>query len=199
METETQLAFQGTSEEQELAARAFEVMKRKGMLFGANAPIRMSGEAIAKALTKEGGAMAGADTAKVTRQLTAALEQNASVFGRESNGDFVTTKSGRAPQQSNGDSNTHTFRQRLNTEATALDAERSREYAETLMTRAAEREAFIDTLADMPAPPAPRNTPNLPPQPARPIQFDTLIRAEELPQPPEPEVEEVAPAASTLR
>ena len=191
METETQLAFEGTKEEKEMAARAFDVMKRKGMLFGANAPIKMSAEAIVKALTKEGGAMSGADAARLTPTLVSALEKNPDVFGREENGDFVTTKSGRAPHAQNGGQSTHSFKQRLNTEATTLDAGASREYAESLMTRAAEREAFIDTLADLPAPPSPRNTPHLPPQPHKPVEFQTLIPSHLIPQPPVVEPEEV--------
>lgn len=201
METETQLAFEGTKEEQELATRAFDVMKRKGMLFGANAPIRMSAEAIAKALTKEGGAMSGGDVGKLAPQISKTLEKNPDVFAREDNGDFATTKAGRAYHAGQGQGpNTHTFKQRLNTQVTALDAGASREYAESLVNRAAEREAFIDTLADLPAPPAPRNTPHLPPQPVRPIEFQTLIPQHLIPQPPpveqpqeEPEVIEPAP------
>ncbi|HEY0071049.1 MAG TPA: hypothetical protein VGE04_13865 [Chloroflexia bacterium] len=199
METETQLAFEGTKEQQEIAARAFEVMKRKGMLFGANAPIKMSADAIVKALTKEGGAMAGHSAAELTPRVVSALEKNPAVFGREATGDFVTTKSGHAPGHApgtqGGDQNAHTFKQRLNTEATKLDAGASREYAETLVTRAAEREAFIDTLADLPAPPSPRNTPHLPPQPPKRVEFQTLIPAHLLPPPPvvvQPE-EEVEP------
>lgn len=199
METETQLAFQGTAEEQELATRSFEVMKRKGMLFGANAPIRMGTAAIAKALTKEGGAMSGADAGRLAPQITAALEKNPDVFAREDSGDFATTKAGRAYRPAQGPTqvqNTHTFKQRLNTEVTALDAGASREYAESLVNRAAERSAFIDTLADLPAPPAPRNTPHLPPQPVRPIEFQTLIPQHLIPQPPvveEPEEQPEAP------
>ncbi|MEA2573251.1 MAG: hypothetical protein QOH93_549 [Chloroflexia bacterium] len=196
METETQIAFEGTKEEKEIAARAFDVMKRKGMLFGANAPIKMSADAIVKALTKEGGAMSGGNATQLTRKLVSALEKNPEVFGREANGDFVTTKSGHAPHSQNGDRNTHTFKQRLNTEATTLDAGASREYVEGLMNRAAEREAFIDTLADLPAPPAPRNTPHLPPQPHKPVEFQTLIPSHLIPQPvvPEPEEEPAQPA-----
>lgn len=197
METETQLAFEGTKEQQEIAARAFEVMKRKGMLFGANAPIKMSADAIVKALTKEGGAMPGRSAAELTPRVVSALEKNPTVFGREATGDFVTTKlghaPGHAPHPQGGDQNTHTFKQRLNTEATKLDAGASREYAETLVTRAAEREAFIDTLADLPAPPSPRNTPHLPPQPPKRVEFQTLIPAHLLPPPPvvvQPEEEE---------
>ena len=55
MGTDTQLSFVGTDEEQRIAGYAFEAMKRKGILFAANAPIRMSAENIAKVLTKVGG------------------------------------------------------------------------------------------------------------------------------------------------
>ncbi len=194
MDTETQLAFVGTLEEQELAARAFEVMKRKGMLFGANAPIKMTAEAVAKALTKAGGPMAGDDPARLAPAVALALEHNPEVFAK-SGKDFVTTKAGRAYHtgEAPAESGSHTFKERLNTGATTLNADASREYAETLANRAAERSAFIDTLAELPAPPAPLNTPHLPPQPTRPIEFQTLIPQHLIPQPPpveEPEEEE---------
>src|SRR5207253_11507159 len=94
METETQAAFEGTKEEQKIAGYAFEAMKRKGILFGANAPIRMSVDAIAKALTKPGGPMADTDPRKLGHKIEAALLKNEAVFGRADNGEFVTTKAG---------------------------------------------------------------------------------------------------------
>src|SRR5437763_5352978 len=96
METETQMAFVGTDEEQGIAAHAFEAMKRKGILFGANAPIRMSVDAIAAALTKPGGPMAGTGAEQLKPKIQASLLKNEAVFARDATGEFVTTKAGRA-------------------------------------------------------------------------------------------------------
>ncbi len=112
MATETQIAYEGTKEEQELAARAFDVIKRKHILHGVNVPIKMSLSAIVEALTKTGGAMAGNKPDAVARKLEAALRHNSAVFAEGDNGEFITTKAGHAPN--NGQSqNTHTFKQRL--------------------------------------------------------------------------------------
>src|SRR5213075_2153556 len=102
MDTETQLAFEGTKDEQKIAGYAFEAMKRKGILFGANAPIRMSVDAIAKALTKPGGPMADADPGKLSHKIEVALLKNGAVFDRAANGEFVTTKAGRAFKDETG-------------------------------------------------------------------------------------------------
>ncbi|MDQ6694059.1 MAG: hypothetical protein M3014_06515 [Chloroflexota bacterium] len=189
MDTETQIAFKGTEEEQHLATRTFEVMKRKGMLFGANAPIKMSVDAIVKALTKEGGALIGGSAGEITQQVERVLLNNGTVFGREENGDFVTTKAGHAPAGKQGDK-MHTFERRINTEAKALDQASAKEYAESLVNRAAERNALIDTLAEMPAPPPPTVKSQYMPQPLltpRGTETSTLIRQELIPRPPEPE------------
>jgi hypothetical protein len=112
METETQLQFQGSSEEQKIASHAFEAMKRKGMLFAANAPIRMSAESIAKVLTKAGGAMSGTAPEKLAPKIEAALLKNEAVFAHADNGEFVTTKAGRA-YRTGDESATHTFKHHL--------------------------------------------------------------------------------------
>src|SRR5437879_4139377 len=143
METETQLAFAGTKEEQNIASHAFEAMKRKGMLFGANAPIRMSAEGIAKVLTKEGGVMAGVTMSDLIPKIEASLSKNGAVFAKADNGEFVTTKAGHAYNAggTGGGENTHTFKQRLNAQAVNLDAEAAKEYADSLVNRAAQRAA----------------------------------------------------------
>ncbi|MFL5734854.1 MAG: hypothetical protein ACJ78Q_16985 [Chloroflexia bacterium] len=190
METETQLAFEGTKDEQKLAAHAFEAMKRKGILFGAHAPIRMSVDNIVAALTKTGGAMAGTAAAQLKPKVEAALLKNPEVFAREESGEFVTTKAGRV-FRTESSQNEHTFKDRLNTEAVSLDPEAAKEYAESLVNRAAaraERTAIVDNFADMRtmssmAPPLPHG-----PQ----INFDsaTVIPQHLIPQPPPAEVEE---------
>src|SRR5438477_2214132 len=166
METETQLAFVDTEKEQKIAFHAFEAMKRKGMLFAANAPIRMSAEGIAKVLTKDGGAMAGADPAELTPKIEASLSKNDAVFGKADNGEFVTTKAGHA-YHAGGSVNTHTFKERLNTQATNLDAEAAKEYADSLVNRAAQRadrSTLMDTVIEfrpMPVSPPIQHTPHI--------------------------------------
>src|SRR3954452_22745674 len=122
MATETQIAFEGTKEEQDLAGRAFDIIKRKHILHGVNAPIKMSVPAIVDALTKAGGPMAGTKPASLTPKVEAALRRNSAVFAEGDNGEFITTKAGHAPNVGQSQ-NTHTFKERLNTEAKALAPE----------------------------------------------------------------------------
>ncbi len=143
MATETQVAFRGTETQKELAARAFDVMRRKGMMFGANAPIRMSLRSIADALARAGGSMAGANVDALIANLRAALSLNEETFAQEANDGFVTTKSGRAPHTGGGP-NTHTFKERLNSGATSLDSEKSKKYEESIVDLTASR--FEKTL-----------------------------------------------------
>jgi hypothetical protein len=138
METETQLAFVGTKEEQNIASHAFEAMKRKGIMVAVNTPIRMSVEAIAKVLTKEGGPMAGTSAADLAPKIDAALAKNKAVFARADKGEYVTTKSGHA-QRAGEDENSHTFKQRLNTQAQSIDVEAAKEYEDSLVNKAAQR------------------------------------------------------------
>lgn len=193
MDTETQIAFVGTKDEQKIAAYAFEAMKRKGMLFAANAPIRMSADSIAQVLTKPGGPMAGTKAETLKSKVEAILSKNEAVFARADNGEFVTTKAGHAYKIETAQ-NTHTFKDRLNTQAAALDAEAAKEYADSLVNRAAaraERVSVVDSLIDM------RVMPTAPPLPHAPqITFDsaTVIPQHLIPHPPvvetprEPEV-----------
>jgi hypothetical protein len=184
METETQSAFVGTKDEQKIAGYAFEVMKRKGMLFAANAPIRMSVDSIAKALTKPGGPMAGTKVESLIPKIEASLSKNETVFARADSGEFVTTKAGRAYHGGGGD-NAHTFKERLNAEAVSLDSEAAKEYAESLVNRAAARaerttlqiDSIIDLRPSAVAPPV-QHTPQ--------ITFDsaTVIPQHLAPHPP---------------
>ncbi|HEX9990422.1 MAG TPA: hypothetical protein VGE45_18330 [Chloroflexia bacterium] len=199
MATETQIAFEGTAKEQELAARAFEVMKRKGMLFGANSPIKMTVESIAQALTKEGAPLSGEDPQALASKLEATLRKNKAVFAPGDKGEYVTTKAGHAPH-SGGSENTHTFKDRLNTGATTLDQEASKEYAASLVSRTAnraERSAVMDTSV-IEIPVAPQLRPSMAPTPAlRPNETQTIIPQHLIPHPPvveEEEEEEEAPA-----
>ncbi len=188
MATDTQPAFKGTKAEQELAARAFEVMKRKGILFSANAPIRMTVEAIAAALTREGGPMAGSDPAALAPKIEAALSKNEEVFARGENGEFITTKAGRAYRPEQGDQ-VHTFKQRLNPQATTLDPEAAREYAASLASRTtgrAERSAIADTIVEIPTPVTVRPAAR---PPVGPPEAPTVIPPHLIPEGPAVEVE----------
>ncbi|HKP52767.1 MAG TPA: hypothetical protein VJ183_08935 [Chloroflexia bacterium] len=204
MATETQAAFKGTEAQQELAARTFEVMKRKGMLFGANAPIRMSLQSIADALTKPGGPLAGTDASTLIPDLRASLLQNEEVFAREANDEFVTTKAGRA-FHSGGGPNIHTFKERLNIGATSLDVEKAKEYEASIVDLAAsraEKSAMLEEEEEEEAPPPPIRI-QLPTSPfPRNLENSTIIPAHLIPEPlrppvPEPpqEVEVEAPPA----
>ena len=105
----------------------------------------------------------------------------------------MTTKAGHA-YKIETTQNTHTFKDRLNTEASTLDAEAAKEYADSLVNRAAaraERISIVDSLIDM------RTMPVAPPLPHGPqITFDsaTVIPQHLIPHPPivesprEPEV-----------
>lgn len=192
MSTETQLAWEGTKEEQQLAAHAFEVIKRKGMLFAANTPIRMTTQAIAQALTREGGPKAGDDPAKLTKKLEAALQRNSAVFAPGNAGEFITTKSGTAPHTEKTE-NTHTFKERLKADATDLDPGAAREYATSLITRSAnraERSAFMEIVEDVSDVPELRTTYFTTPAFSPGIGRPTVIPAHMIPQPPVIEREE---------
>ena len=154
MATETQIAFQGTIEEQELALRAFEAIKRKHVLHGVNAPIKMTAAAIAEALTKSGGPMAGTKASDLAPRLEAAMRANPAVFAEGDHGEFYTTKSGRAPSVTRSE-NTHTFKERLKSDATELDADAARQYHSTLVSKSASRAERSALLESVPEPPPP--------------------------------------------
>jgi hypothetical protein len=198
MATETQIAFKGTDTQKELAQAAFEAMKRKGFLFGANAPIRMGLDAIVTALTKAGGPMAGQPPAKLKPDLEAALGLNPEVFAREGD-EYITCKSGHAPAGAGGD-NAHTFKDRLNIQAHQLDAEEAAQYRASIIDLSATRDEKIFASEDMEeeeAPPQPHHH-HVPrshhPMPELRSIAASIIPAEEippewLPPVPEPELE----------
>lgn len=183
MDTDTQLSFAGTEEDKTIAAQAFEVMKRKGILFAANAPIRMTVEGIAKALTKAGGVLEGQDPTKLAPKIEGALLKNEAVFARSENGEFVTTKSGHAYRVAGSQAASHTFKERLNADATALNADAAKEYAESLIHKAAarsDRPVVADALPEMPS--MPSITP-LPHTPHITFEHTTVIPQHLMPQP----------------
>ncbi|MEO5953354.1 MAG: hypothetical protein ABIQ44_12885, partial [Chloroflexia bacterium] len=143
-----QVAFNGTKEQQELATRAFDAVKRKYPLYAVNAPMKTTLAAIIDNLTKAGGPYAGTKPADLSPKLEAALHANPEVFTDLGGGEFATTKAGHAPNIG-GNANTHTFKERLNQGATLLDADKADEYKSQLhsqTTTRAERTAILEDL-----------------------------------------------------
>ena len=202
MATETQIAFEGTKEEQELASRAFDIIKRKHL----SARRQRSNQdepvpAIVEALTKPGGPMAGDKPDTIAPKLEKALRHNSAVFAEGDNGDSLPPKRGTL-QMSSRRRTTHTFKQRLNTDAKALDAEAAKEYQSSLVNRTttrAERSTVLESVPEMPAPspirpiyPAPVSTPY-----SRSNDIPTLIPQAHVVKEREPEEVQAAPAPVT--
>ncbi len=190
MDIETQIAFEGTKEQQKLAARAFEAMKRKGMLFSASSPIKMTLEGLVKALAKD-PEVGENDPDKLAPKIKAVLNKNEAIFARGNKDEYITTKAGRAPQTAQSDTS-HTFKQRMNSEATALDADAAKEYAASLVTRTAnraEKSSLIETIIEIPVQPMTRPTYVVPPS-NRSLDIQTIIPKHLIPQLPVMEQEE---------
>ncbi len=201
-----QVAFHGTKEEQEMAARAFDVVKRKYPLYAVNAPMKMSLAAIAEMLTKAGGPYAGTKPADLATRLEAALQANPDVFADMGDGEFATTKAGHAPNTGGADS-THTFRERLNQEATVLAPEEAEEYKTHLQSQSssrAEKSAMLEEVEIEEMPSRSVVGPAYPPLPTTPYsrstEKPTLIPQAQVvrERPPEPTVQAPAtPAAAS--
>jgi hypothetical protein len=170
-----QVAFRGTKEEQELATRAFEIIKRKYPLYAVNAPMKMALAAIVENLTRAGGQFAGTKPADLGPKLEAALHANPEVFADMGSGDFATTKAGHAPNAGGAD-RSHTFRERLNQGATQLDAQKAEEYKAHLQSQSstrAERSAMLEDIEVEEAPPRSVVGPAYPPLPTTPYSRST--------------------------
>ena len=200
-----QVAFHGTKEEQELAARAFEIIKRKYPLYAVNAPMKMALAAIVENLTRAGGPFAGTKPADLSPRLEAALHSNPEVFANLGSGDFATTKAGHAPN-SGGADRSHTFRERLNQGATQLDAQKAEEYKAHLQSQSstrAEKSAMLEDIEVEEAPPRSVVGPAYPPLPTTPYSRSTdkptLIPQAQVyrERPPEPPAPVLAPATPT--
>ncbi|HUS15251.1 MAG TPA: hypothetical protein VM536_09570, partial [Chloroflexia bacterium] len=130
-------AFAGTTEQQELAAKAFDLMRRQGMLFAADAPIVVALDRLVQGLSRS---FPKIPAAKLADQVTAALDANTAVFARQETGGIVsyqTSKSGQA--RFVDDQSRHMFRQRLNGAASAVTEEESRSLTEGWIAQAATR------------------------------------------------------------
>jgi hypothetical protein len=202
----TQTAFSGTKEQQELAARVFDVIRRKYPLYAVNAPMKMALPAIVEALVKPGGPLAGSKAVDLAPQVEAALLANSDVFAEGDAGEFITTKAGRSPHSS-GARNTHTFKQRFNAEATVLDPEKAEEYRSQLFTQStthAEKTAQVEEEDEETARAHSLIRPAYPPLPTTPYsrsaEKPTLIPqaqiVREMPEPPVAVPEVPQPAAT---
>jgi hypothetical protein len=130
-------AFEGTPAQQELAAKAFDLMRRQGMLFAADAPIVVTLDRLVQGLSRSYPKVA-AD--KLKDQVTAALEANPGVFTRQEVKGAVayeTTKSGQRPIDMTD--TRHMFRHRLNDDAREVTEQESRTLTEGWIAQAQAR------------------------------------------------------------
>ena len=201
------ITFAGSPEEQTLAARVHELMRRQPqvMMYADDRAITMTLDRIVAGL---GRSTPGVKPAKVQ----AALAANPDVFARqESDGTvaYATTKSGRHPY--GGDDGRHMLSQRLNPDATPVSTQESRNLTEGWVARAATRAEnftiFMEPAAEaavgparLPArpgaPPPPYTSPPQVLPPVRPpiATVPTAFAPPFGPVTEEPPVEEVLPA-----
>src|SRR5688572_21993410 len=100
MQTETQQAiagpqFEGTAEQQELAARLFRIFAGRGRFFSDRAPIRLSLSQLAEFMQQQ-----EPRTKDWTKRIDAALSASPAVFSRDEGDDevvFATTRGGASP------------------------------------------------------------------------------------------------------
>jgi hypothetical protein len=129
--------FEGTSAQQELAAKAFDLMRRQGMLYAADAPIVAPLDRLVQGLSRSYPKLS---PDKLRAQVQEALAANGSVFTRREAGGVVsyeTTKSGQSVRAI--DQSRHMFRQRLNADAREVTEEESRELTEGWIAQAQAR------------------------------------------------------------
>lgn len=113
MATETEMtaiSFSGSEQAQEVASRAYDVMRARGMFVADNAPIRVKKEDLVAFLTASGDVSPS--------DVDEALTGNPDVFAVEANGEggevVITTRMGKAPSL-DAATNGHTFVNRLMT------------------------------------------------------------------------------------
>lgn len=106
----SQPVFEGTDEQQHLAAHIFRIMATQGSFFANNAPIKQTLANLTDFLAQgENG-----DRARLADQIDAALQMNANVFGREEQGDEIVYSTSRLGVSHYYEADTsHTFRERL--------------------------------------------------------------------------------------
>jgi hypothetical protein len=192
MQTE-QMVYTGTDEQQRLARDAFLALRTLGASYGMSAPIRQPLSALVAFFGKQPALAASDDPAAV---LDAALTANKAVFAREVSDDgvvsFVTTRSGRPPDQSTPDTS-FTLKTRLTQPAPIVEVAPPAPVAPIEPpTRVAE--VWLRAPAGSPAPASPEVT--APPEDTSEPEPAAEIEAVAEPTvPPPTEVEDPAPLA----
>lgn len=103
-------SFQGTHEEQQLAAEVFRLMVMQGSFFAEDAPIKQTLNNLTDFLARQ----RGQDRGTLGQAVDEALQVNSHIFKREQHEDdivFITSRRGTHPQVA--DDTSHTFQERL--------------------------------------------------------------------------------------
>jgi len=102
--------FNGTAEQQHLAAEVFRLMTAQGAMFAADAPITQTLTNLADFLA----AQQQRDSGKVAQEIDAALQENAQIFARqEDDGEISYVTSRQGAYQERREDRSHSFRERL--------------------------------------------------------------------------------------
>jgi chemotaxis protein histidine kinase CheA len=102
--------FNGTAEQQRLAAEVFRLMTAQGAMFAADAPIKQTLTNLADFLASR----QQRDSAKVAQEIDAALQENAQIFARqEDDGEISYVTSRQGMYQERREDRSHSFRERL--------------------------------------------------------------------------------------
>lgn len=102
--------FNGTAEQQRLAAEVFRLMTAQGAMFAADAPIKQTLTNLADFLASQ----QQRDSGKVAQEIDAALQENAQIFARqEDDGEISYVTSRQGMYQERQEDRSHSFRERL--------------------------------------------------------------------------------------
>jgi len=143
-------SFTGTAGQSALAAQAFDLMRRQGMLYAADAPITVPLDRLVQGLTRHYPKLSAE---KLRAQVVTALDANPAVFTRQETGEtvaYVTTKSGGGAANVL-DQTRYMFRQRLNGEARDVTEQESHELTEGWIAQAQARTSDAFTIFQEPA------------------------------------------------
>ena len=143
-------SFTGTEAQTALAAQAFDLMRRQGMLYAADAPITVPLDRLVQGLTRHYPKLS-AD--KLRAQVVAALDANPAVFTRQDTGEIVaysTTKNGGGVGNVL-DQTRYMFRHRLNGAARDVTEQESHELTEGWIAQAQARSSDAFTIFQEPA------------------------------------------------
>jgi hypothetical protein len=142
--------FSGTSEQQELVERVYNITIGTAQFFSATAPITVSLQGLAEFVAQQDGGNAG----ELASSIDSALSENEHVFRREEREDgvfFVTTRSGLVPAGEQAEDRSHSFAQRFSDPPPTPEnaPPRRRSQFEQMVEETAEPTA--ETVHDVPA------------------------------------------------